>query len=99
VLDGGADERLKEILYEVCEEKNAELLELEVIPDHVHVLINVDPQYGIHRLVKAFKGRSSRLLRDQFPRLRRRPGVQASADLMDEQLLCCHCRRRTARHR
>jgi putative transposase len=41
-------------------------------PDHVHLLVGVDPQYGIHRLVKQIKGRSSRLLRDEFPRLKRR---------------------------
>jgi putative transposase len=32
----------------------------------------VDPQYGIYRLVKQIKGRSSRLLREEFPHLRRR---------------------------
>ena len=37
--------------------------------DHVHLLVGIDCQYGIHRLVKAIKGRSSRLLRDEFPRL------------------------------
>jgi putative transposase len=42
------------------------------MPDHVHLLVGIDPQYGIHRLVKQIKGRSSRLLRDEFPRLRRR---------------------------
>jgi putative transposase len=42
------------------------------MPDHVHLLVTVDPQYGIHRLVKQIKGRSSRLLRQEFPHLRRR---------------------------
>jgi putative transposase len=46
------------------------LLEWETMPDHVHVLVEVDPQFGVHRLVKAFKGRSSRLLRARFPWLR-----------------------------
>jgi putative transposase len=42
------------------------------MPDHVLLLATVDPQYGIHRLVKQIKGRSSRLLRQEFPHLRRR---------------------------
>jgi putative transposase len=42
------------------------LLEIEVIPDHVHILLGVDPQLGVHRVVKAIKGRSSRLLRQEF---------------------------------
>ena len=38
----------------------------------VHLLVSVDPQFGIHRLVKVLKGRSSRLLRQEFPSLRSR---------------------------
>ncbi len=45
---------------------------MEVMPDHVHLVVEVDPQFGIHRLVKAVKGRSSRLLRTEFPWLRSR---------------------------
>ena len=42
------------------------------MPEHVHLLVGVDPQYGIHRLVRAIKGRSSRLLRQEYPWLRSR---------------------------
>ena len=69
---GAVDTRLKEIIAQVCVERGAELIELETMPDHVHLLVGVDPQYGIHRFIKQIKGRSSRLLRDEFPRLRRR---------------------------
>ncbi|HEC33354.1 MAG TPA: IS200/IS605 family transposase [Chloroflexi bacterium] len=53
-------------------EFQAEIIELEVMPDHVHLLCEVDPQFGIHRLVKRLKGRSSRLLRREFPCLKSR---------------------------
>jgi putative transposase len=72
VLVKGADIRLKAIIREVCRERSAELIEVEVMPDHVHLLVEVDPQFGIHRLVKAIKGRSSRLLRQEFPQCRTR---------------------------
>ena len=72
VLVNGVDVRLKEILREVTSEKRSELIELEVMPDHVHVLVEVDPQYGIHSHVKLMKGRSSRLLRQEFPWLKSR---------------------------
>jgi putative transposase len=72
VLVNGVDRRLKEIISEVVSESTAEILELEVMPEHVHLLAEVDPQYGIHRLVRAIKGRSSRLLRQEFPWLRSR---------------------------
>jgi putative transposase len=72
VLVNGVDTRLKEIIQDVCTESGAEILELEVMPEHVHLLVEVDPQYGIHRLVRAIKGRSSRLLRQEHPWLRSR---------------------------
>jgi putative transposase len=65
-------ERLKTILREIAAEHQATVLELEMMPDHVHLLCEVDPQYGIHRLVRQMKGRSSRLLRQEFPTLRSR---------------------------
>ena len=42
------------------------------VADHVHLLVGCDPQFGIHRLVRLIKGRSSRLLRQEFPHLRSR---------------------------
>ena len=72
VLVTGVDARLKDIIQSVCDESRAELLKLEVMPDHVHLLVEVDPQYGIHRLVRQMKGRSSRLLRQEYPWLKSR---------------------------
>jgi putative transposase len=72
VLVDGVDERLEVILGEVAAETRSELLGIEVMPDHVHLLVEVDPQFGIHRFVKLAKGRSSRLLRQEFPWLRSR---------------------------
>ena len=72
VIGGRIEQRLKEIIREVCAERDAPIVELETMPDHVHLLVSVDPQYGIHRLVKQIKGRSSRLLRQEFQTLRSR---------------------------
>lgn len=72
VLIGGIEERLNQIITQVCEEHQAEIISLEIMPDHVHVLIECDPQFGIHRLVRLLKGRSSRGLRQEFPVLVRK---------------------------
>ena len=72
VLVDGVDERLKEIAQAVAEEMRFEIIEMEVMPDHVHMLVEVDPQLGIHKAVKRIKGRSSHDLREEFPWLRRR---------------------------
>ena len=69
---GSVDSRLKEIVAEVCKETGAELIEPETTRDHVHLLVGIDPQFGIHRLVKTIKERSSRLLRQELPSLRSR---------------------------
>jgi putative transposase len=66
VLVNGVDSRLKEILHQTATKLQAGIIELEVMPDHVHLLCEVDPQFGIHRLVKRLKGCSSRLLRQEF---------------------------------
>jgi putative transposase len=41
------------------------------MPDHVHVLVEGDPQFGC-KLMKAIKGRSSRVLGEEFSWLRSR---------------------------
>jgi putative transposase len=72
VLVSGVDERLKQIIRQTAAELQAEVMELEVMPDHVHLLCEVDPQFGIHRLARRLKGRSSRLLRQEYAWLRSR---------------------------
>ncbi len=72
VLVGGVDRRLEVIIREVCTEIRCEIAALEIMPDHVHLVVEVDPQFGIHRLVRALKGRSSRVLRTEFPHLKSR---------------------------
>ena len=42
------------------------------MPDNVHLLVGIDPQFGIHRLIKQIKGRTSRILRTEFPHLKTR---------------------------
>jgi len=66
VLVKGVDERLKEIIRQTAQEFQAAVIELEIMPEHMHFLIGVDPQFGIHRLVRYLKGRSSHLLRQEF---------------------------------
>ncbi|MGF6950236.1 putative transposase [Neobacillus sp. B4I6] len=72
VLIDGVDERLKSILLEVAEETKSEVIEMEIMPDHVHLLVECDPQFGINKLIRMMKGRSSRYLRSEFPWLKSR---------------------------
>jgi putative transposase len=67
VIGGRMEVRLKEVIAEVITERGAWLIEMETMSDHVHLMVEVDPQFGIHKLVKAIAGRSSRALREEFP--------------------------------
>ena len=66
ILIGEVESRLKEIIRSVCLEVKSELIEVECDIDHVHMLVEIDPQYGVHRLIKLIKGRSAFLLRQEF---------------------------------
>jgi putative transposase len=70
VLFQGVDVRLKKIQIEVANEFNSEIVEMEVMPDHVQLLIDVDPQFGIAKVIRYMKGRSSRYVRQEFPWLK-----------------------------
>ncbi|MCB6469033.1 IS200/IS605 family transposase [Coprococcus comes] len=60
------------VLVDGADELGFEIIEMEVMPDHVHLLLSVDPQLSIHRTVKRIKGRSSHDLRAEFPWLKSR---------------------------
>lgn len=72
VLQDSVVSRLKQIIEQVCLELGVEIIAIEIMPDHVHLLCECDPQFGIHKVVRRLKGRSSRLLRQEFPSLRSR---------------------------
>ncbi|MEE4363746.1 MAG: IS200/IS605 family transposase [Desulfotignum sp.] len=71
ILKGNIEKRLKQIVKDVCNEKQSDLIEIECDKDHIHILVEVDPQYGIHRLIKQIKGVSSKKLREEFPVLKK----------------------------
>ena len=73
VLVGPVAERLTQIIQEVADEQNWNIVRLAIQPDHVHLFLRSNPTttpYDIPRLVK---GRSSRMLREEFPHLLKLP--------------------------
>ena len=72
VLTPPYDVRLKEIITEVASEADMVVHALEVMPDHVHLFVEADPTLAVAEIVNRFKGRSSRLMRTEFPALRSR---------------------------
>lgn len=64
--------RLKELIREKAEELDIEIAEMETMPDHIHIFVKSKPIYAPHFLVQQFKGYSSRVLREEFPKLKSR---------------------------
>ena len=67
IFDHDATEKLRTYFSNVCADFEAELVEMDGEPDHVHLLINYPPKLAISSLVNSLKGVSGRLLRRDRP--------------------------------
>lgn len=72
VLTPEIESRLKELIREKADELEVEIVEMETMPDHIHIFVKSKPTYAPHFLVQQFKGYSSRVLREEFAELRSR---------------------------
>lgn len=70
VLTGIIADRLRELLLDYAKTIHTDIIEMEILPDHIHILMEVDPQFGIHKAVKSLKGYTSKILREEFPILK-----------------------------
>jgi len=66
-------ERLQAIIFDVVTENRWQLIALEVMPDHVHILLNIKPTDSAAEIARKIKGRTAKLLRDEFPQLKKLP--------------------------
>jgi putative transposase len=67
VLVGEIRTRLNEIFQSVAKDQGWFIRSVEIAPDHVHLLVEYDSKHSVAEVAKAFKGRSSRLLRKESP--------------------------------
>ncbi|HXZ74358.1 MAG TPA: IS200/IS605 family transposase [Streptosporangiaceae bacterium] len=70
VLGGRVARRLDELLGLIAAEHGWQIVAKEVMPDHVHLFVRVGPADAPASVVRAFKGRTARVLRQEFPFLR-----------------------------
>lgn len=75
--------RCVEILQSVASDKKWFIKALEVASDHIHLLVEYDPHHSIAQVVKAFKGRTSRFLRLEFPELLALPSLWTHSYMFD----------------
>lgn len=58
------------ILRKLCEWKGVNIVEAEVCPDHIHMLLEIPPKYAVSKFMGYLKGKSSTMLHEQFGELK-----------------------------
>ncbi|GHY04437.1 IS1004 transposase [Vibrio cholerae] len=72
ILKGNVAKELNRSIYILCNMKDCEVLELNVQPDHVHLVAIIPPQVSISTLMGVLKGRSTIRLFNKFPHIRKK---------------------------
>ena len=71
-LKGEVQKRCRVLLTQICDAEDVRILKGVVSKDHVHMLIEYPPSKSVSDIVKRLKGRTSRILQQEFPALRKR---------------------------
>ena len=66
------DGRIRELVLEKQAEYGYAVIEMEVMPDHVHLLLDVDPRIGIDAVVRKIKGYTAHTMRKEYPWMKSR---------------------------
>ena len=72
VLKGDVQKRCRELIIQTCNAQDIHILKGVVGKDHVHMHIEYPPKLSVSDIMKSLKGRSSCLLQDEFPELKKR---------------------------
>ena len=70
ILTGKVAERLTELFHECADMNRWKIEELNIQKDHVHMLLQMRPEISVSKMVQAFKGTSSKVIRAEFPELK-----------------------------
>ena len=69
VLKGDVQHRCRDLIIQICNAENVNILKGVVSKDHVHIHVEYPPSLSVSDMVKRIKGRTSRLLQQEFPAL------------------------------
>jgi len=72
VLQGRVAERLRELIRQGCEARNIKIVRGSIGKEHVHLLLSCPPTLAPSKILQYLKGRSSKLLQEEFQELRKR---------------------------
>ncbi len=72
VLEGDVQLRCRELVRQICDSEDVKILKGVLSKDHVHIHVEYPPKLSVSDLVKRLKGRTSRKLQEEFPKLKKR---------------------------
>ena len=72
VLKGEVARRARELIQQSCLSRDMKIIKGHVSKDHVHILVSSPPRLSPSKVMQYLKGRSSRLLQEEFPHLKKR---------------------------
>jgi putative transposase len=71
VLVGDVAMLAEAMIRKTCKELDIKVIDMSVSSDHIHLFIQYPPKYSVSFIAKRLKGRSSRILRQEFPELKK----------------------------
>ena len=74
VLKRDISERLKVILLQICEQNNIIIQKGKIMEDHVHLVVSCNPNIAPCKIVQLLKGRTSKMIQEEFPYLKKHIG-------------------------
>ena len=72
VLEKKVAERLRILLVQGCKYRGIRIIKGNITPNHVHMLVACPPTLSVSKMLQYLKGRSSKILQDEFPGLKKR---------------------------
>ena len=74
VIYGKIKTDIGKILRQLCDQKGIEIIEAELCPDHVHMLISIPPKYSVSQIMGYLKGKSSLMIFDRHANMKYKYG-------------------------
>ena len=74
VIYGALKKDIGKIIRELCERKGIEIIEAELCPDHIHMLVRIPPKYSVSEIMGYLKGKSSLIIFDRHANLKYKYG-------------------------
>jgi putative transposase len=71
ILKGELAISVRDIIRQTCEKFGVDIIRGNISSDHIHIPVSIPPHYAVSKIVQNIKGRSSRIIQQEFPEIRK----------------------------